>query len=173
MMGLCHLRVNEKEKAIQSYDRSLKLVPTVLVTHLLANVYIKQDQPLRAIECYKEGLKTPAGANDPTLTAAAARVHARVGDTAKAVAMYTQVLEHDSTNAEAIACLAADCFYSDRPENALLLYRRLLQIGIGGPELFNNLGLSCFYAQQVRIQLFHRIQGNNREFIYVNGEVCV
>jgi hypothetical protein len=39
-----------------------------------------------------------------------------------------QVLALDASNVEAIACLAADHFYSDQPELALQYYRRLLQV---------------------------------------------
>lgn len=40
-----------------------------------------------------------------------------------------------STNVEGVASLAADRFYSDQPELALLLYRRLLQMGVSNAEL--------------------------------------
>jgi len=33
----------------------------------------------------------------------------------------------------------------------LRFYRRLLQMGISSSELWNNLGLSCFYASQVGV----------------------
>jgi hypothetical protein len=42
-----------------------------------------------------------------------------------------QVLALDASNVEAIACLAADHFYSDQPELALRYYRRLLQVRLG------------------------------------------
>ena len=35
----------------------------------------------------------------------------------------------------------------------MLLYRRLLQMGVNNAELLNNLGLSCFYAQQYDMTL--------------------
>lgn len=38
----------------------------------------------------------------------------------------------------------------------LRFYRRLLQVGITSTELWNNLGLSCFYASQVPTYLQHR-----------------
>lgn len=41
---------------------------------------------------------------------------------------HLQVLLLDASNVEAIACLAADHFYSDQPELALRYYRRLLQV---------------------------------------------
>ena len=46
----------------------------------------------------------------------------------KSAAEYKLLLRFDSTNVEAVASLAANHFYSDQPEKALLLYRRLLQV---------------------------------------------
>lgn len=71
---------------------------------------------------------------------------------------FKQVLEADSMNVEAIASIAADCFYNDQPEIALRLYRRLLQMGVFNLEIFNNLGLCCYYAQHydITIKCFER-----------------
>ena len=44
-------------------------------------------------------------------------------------------------------------FYADQPELSLRFYRRLLQMGVHNAELYNNLGLSCFYAQQYDMTL--------------------
>lgn len=54
---------------------------------------------------------------------------------------------------EAIACIGMNHFYADQPELSLRFYRRLLQMGINNAELFNNLGLCCFYAQQYDMTL--------------------
>ncbi len=43
--------------------------------------------------------------------------------------LQVQGLVRDASNVEAIACIAADHFYSDQPELALRYYRRLLQVG--------------------------------------------
>ena len=61
---------------------------------------------------------------------------------------YKEVLHSDSTNVEAVACIATNYFYNDQPEVALKFYRRLLQMGVCNSEIFNNIGLCCFYAQQ-------------------------
>ncbi len=53
------------------------------------------------------------------------------------------MLEFDSSNVEAIACLASNYFYTDQPEMALRFYRRLLQMGLQTAELWSNLGLWC------------------------------
>jgi tetratricopeptide repeat protein 8 len=54
---------------------------------------------------------------------------------------------------EAIASIATHYFYGDQPELALKYYRRLLQMGVYNAELYNNLGLCCFYAQQYDMTL--------------------
>ena len=59
----------------------------------------------------------------------------------------------DASNTEGMACLAAHHFYSDQPELALRFYRRLLQMGVSTAELWNNLGLCCFYASQYDMAL--------------------
>ena len=66
----------------------------------------------------------------------------------QSVDMYKQVLQQESNNVEAIACLATNYYYSDKPEVALMLYRRIMQMGVNSCELFLNIGLCCFSCQQ-------------------------
>ena len=82
-----------------------------------------------------------------------ARVHEALNEPQLALNQYKRVLQLDASNTEAIACLAANHFYSDQPELALRFYRRLLQMGVSTPELWNNLGLCCFYASQYDMAL--------------------
>ena len=64
------------------------------------------------------------------------------------------MLHYDSINPEAISCLASHHFYTDQPEIALRFFRRLLQTGQGkSAELWNNLGLCCFYSGQYDLTL--------------------
>lgn len=46
-----------------------------------------------------------------------------LNDLNSAVHHYKDVLKQDSTNIEAIACIATNHFYSDQPEIALRFYR--------------------------------------------------
>lgn len=90
--------------------------------------------------------------HEPQLALGLARLHSARSLTEAAVssaaATYQAVLQRDPTNVEALACVAADCFYDAAPELALTLYLRLLQAGppdLGkSPQLWNNLGLACF-----------------------------
>eukprot|EP00501_MAST-03F_sp_TOSAG23-6_P002059 GSMAST32.ASY1.ANO1.2150.1 assembled CDS len=54
---------------------------------------------------------------------------------------------------ESISCLATNHFYSDQPEVALFYYRRLVQMNVNNAEIWNNLGLCCFYAAQYDMSL--------------------
>jgi tetratricopeptide repeat protein 8 len=72
---------------------------------------------------------------------------------AAGVALYKNVLQWDATCVEAIACMGAHHFYTDQPEIALRFYRRLLMMGVNNTELWNNLGLCCFYASQYDMTL--------------------
>jgi tetratricopeptide repeat protein 8 len=75
-------------------------------------------------------------------------VYDALNDATKAIAQYKDVLRFDSSNVEAVACLASHHFYTDQPEVALRYFRRLLQMGVHNVELWNNIGLCCFYASQ-------------------------
>ena len=61
--------------------------------------------------------------------------------------------KEEPINVEAIACVGMNHFYADQPELSLRFYRRLLQMGVCNAELYNNLGLCCFYAQQFDMSL--------------------
>jgi tetratricopeptide repeat protein 8 len=109
-------------------------------------VFVKLDQPLRALEYYTKGLdKFP---KDKSLLTGMARIHEALNDNEQSINYYKNVLKTDNTSVEAIACIATHHFYGDQPEIALSYYRRLLQMGVYNAELFNNLGLCCYFAQQ-------------------------
>ena len=66
------------------------------------------------------------------------------------LAPFVTIKGYDTVSCEEVA---ANHFYSDQPELALRFYRRLLQMGVSTPELWNNLGLCCFYASQYDMAL--------------------
>lgn len=120
----------------------------------LGRVYLKMDQPLAAIEVYKAGIKK----FPEELTVALARVREALNQMDDAVKLYREVLLIDPVCIEAIACIATQHFYTDQPEVALRYYRRILQINISSSEVYNNLGLCCYYSQQfdLTISCFER-----------------
>eukprot|EP00042_Codosiga_hollandica_P043094 m.404376 g.404376 ORF g.404376 m.404376 type:complete len:503 (+) comp56475_c0_seq18:50-1558(+) len=150
-LGICYYRLGMYRDAEKQFLSSLRSQPMIVTTLLLSKVYIRLDQPQNAIQCYTEGLeKFPT---ETQFMAGIARVYEGIGDLTVAVQHYKKLLTCDSTNVEGIASLAANCFYSDQPEYALIYYRRLLQVGVSSAELFNNLALCCFYAQQYDMTL--------------------
>ncbi|KAK6040492.1 tetratricopeptide repeat protein [Cooperia oncophora] len=99
----------------------------------LAKVYNRLDQPLVANKYYEQGLMLYH--DDVTLLTGLARNK-------------ENILMYRGENIEAIACIATNCFYDDKPEIALRYYRRIMQMGVNNAELMMNIGLCCFACQQ-------------------------
>jgi len=145
-LGKAYYQLGLYREAERQYLSSLK-DQDMVVTHLeLGKIYIKLDQPNKAVEIYEAASRThPA---ETLLLLAAARVHDMVNNTERGMAAYKEVLEIEASSVEAVSCLASHQFYSDQPEIALRYYRRLLQMGVQTAELWNNLGLCCFHSGQ-------------------------
>ncbi|WIA20159.1 hypothetical protein OEZ85_006009 [Tetradesmus obliquus] len=135
------LRDAEKQLASAAKNQDM-----LVLTHQLAKISTRLDQPLAALSLFSEAAGRHPG--DIGLLLGQARLQEGLGNRQAALALYHQVLALDASNVEAIACLAADHFYSDQPELALRYYRRLLQMGVVSAETWANLGLCCFYAGQ-------------------------
>jgi tetratricopeptide repeat protein 8 len=117
----------------------------MVAVHLeLAKVAIRTDQPLRAIDIYSNALKQHC--YDPSLQIGIARIYEQLNDARKAFLLYKQVLSFDNNSVESIASIASYHFYTDQPEVALRFYKRLIECGVGSSELWNNMGLCCFYS---------------------------
>merc|ERR1711988_573888 len=117
----------------------------------LCKVYLRLDQPNSALDQY--GRAGDKFVGDTHILVGLARTYDMLNALLRGVQYYKRVLQYDSVNAEAIACLASHHFYTDQPEIALRFYRRLLQMGVNNAELWNNLGLCCFYASQYDMTL--------------------
>ena len=117
----------------------------------LVKVAIKQDQPIRAVELLQNGMKIHM--YDPQLQMGVARVHDMLNDSRKAFLLYKSVLTFENNSVEAIASIASYHFYTDQPEVALRFYKRLVQCGVISSELWNNMGLCCYYAAQYDMAL--------------------
>ncbi|KAG8013419.1 Tetratricopeptide repeat protein 8 [Nibea albiflora] len=138
----------EAEKQFRSALNHQEVVDTYLY---LAKVYQRMDQPITALNLFKQGLDHFPG--EVTLLTGIARIHEEMNNISSATEYYKDVLKQDNTHVEAIACIGSNHFYTDQPEIALRFYRRLLQMGVYNCQLYNNLGLCCFYAQQYDMTL--------------------
>jgi len=116
----------------------------IIKTHLeLANVFIKLDQPSTAVEIFEKGCqKYPYEIN---FLIGLARIHELLNDNVRSVDFYKKVLSVENSNLEAVASIASYHFYTDQPEVALRFYKRLIQLGVHSAEIWNNLGLCCFF----------------------------
>uniref|UniRef100_A0A3P8UEM5 Tetratricopeptide repeat domain 8 n=1 Tax=Cynoglossus semilaevis TaxID=244447 RepID=A0A3P8UEM5_CYNSE len=165
-LGKCYYRLGlyrEAEKQFRSALNHQEVVDTYLY---LAKVYQRIDQPVTALNLFKQGLDHFPG--EVTLLTGIARIHEEMNNISSATEYYKDVLKQDNTHVEAIACIGSNHFYTDQPEIALRFYRRLLQMGVYNCQLYNNLGLCCFYAQQYDMTLssFERalaLAGNDEE----------
>lgn len=113
----------------------------------LCKVYLKMDQPLTAMDMYRRAIR--ANPTDPCITLCLARLHDELHNPVEAFHCFATVLEMDSSNVEAVACVAAFFFYEkNQPELALRFYRRLLQTGVQRAEVWNNIALSAHQTSQ-------------------------
>ncbi|KAK6304427.1 hypothetical protein J4Q44_G00250130 [Coregonus suidteri] len=138
-LGKCYYRLGlhrESEKQFRFALNHQEVVDTYLY---LAKVYQRLDQSITALTLFKQGLDHFPGEEMNNITSA--------------TEYYKDVLKQDNTHVEAIACIGSNPFYTDQPEIALRFYRRLLQMGVYHCQLYNNLGLCCFYAQQYDMTL--------------------
>ncbi|NXD34302.1 TTC8 protein, partial [Copsychus sechellarum] len=150
-IGKCYYRLGLYREAEKQFKSALKQQDMVDTFLYLAKVYLRLDQPVTALNLFKQGLERFPG--EVTLICGIARIYEEMNNISSAAEYYKDVLKQDNTHVEAIACIGSNHFYSDQPEIALRFYRRLLQMGVYNCQLFNNLGLCCFYAQQYDMTL--------------------
>jgi tetratricopeptide repeat protein 8 len=147
-IGQCHYRLGLLREAEKQFRSALRDSESIVAALHVARVCVRMDQPIAALEVLSQSASKHSG--DTHLLLAAARIHEAMGELDKAEDMHRRVLVLDPANVEALASLAAHCFYVDQPELALRYYRRLLQMGVTTPELWCNLGLCCFYSSQAQ-----------------------
>ncbi|KAB5562117.1 hypothetical protein PHYPO_G00014320 [Pangasianodon hypophthalmus] len=161
-LGKCYYRLGlyrEAEKQFRSALNHQEFVDTYLylaketdALSFFVHRYISDwINPITALNLFKQGLDHFPG--EVTLLTGIARIHEEMNNITSATEYYKDVLKQDNTHVEAIACIGSNHFYTDQPEIALRFYRRLLQMGVYNCQLYNNLGLCCFYAQQYDMTL--------------------
>jgi len=150
-LGKAYYQLGLFRDAEKQFKSSLRDQDMVVTSLELAKCYLRLDQPTAALACYKEAQERHP--TDTSLLIGIARTYDMINDQDNAVANYKQVLRSDPGCIEAIACMAAHHFYNDQPEVALRFYRRLVQMGLNNTELWNNLGLCCYYAAQYDMAL--------------------
>lgn len=160
-LGKCYYQLGLYRDAEKQFKSALRQQDMIITYLELSKIYLRLDQPNTALDNYKKAAEKFNGiyplcafiCSFPHIKLLIA-VHLLIKPVLlllllSALAHYKKVLIYDASSAEALACLASHHFYTDQPEIALRYYRRLLQMGVNNTELWNNLGLCCFYASQV------------------------
>jgi tetratricopeptide repeat protein 8 len=150
-LGKCYYQLGLFRDAEKQFESSLRNQEMVITVLELCKVYLRLDQPNTALDRYDRARDKFPG--DIHLLLGSARVQDMLNNVDRAVDKYKDLLQLDSSNIEAIACLASNFFYTDHPEVALRYYRRLLQMDVNNAELWCNIGLCCFYASQYDMTL--------------------
>ena len=177
-LGKCYAKLGLLREAEKQFKSALKDQPIIDTFLELSNIYLRLDLPNSALDVLYEG--NEKFTLEPRLLLGMARIYEMLNNLDKANKSFKSVLVLDASNVEAIACLGANYFYSDQPEMASRYYRRLLQMGISTPELWNNIGLCCLYASQYDMALscllraFDGANDNELEDIWYNiGQVGI
>uniref|UniRef100_A0A8R1EMS1 TPR_REGION domain-containing protein n=1 Tax=Caenorhabditis japonica TaxID=281687 RepID=A0A8R1EMS1_CAEJA len=145
-LAKCYLRLGMLQDATKQLISSLQQKQLIETFAFLAKAYNRVDQPMAALKTYSQGLEVFP--EDVTMLTGMARVQEALGEYELSVDLYKKVLDAQSNNIEAIACVATTYYYGGKPEIALRYYRRILQMGVSSAELFMNIGLCCLAAQQ-------------------------
>ncbi|KER31148.1 hypothetical protein T265_13053, partial [Opisthorchis viverrini] len=142
----CFTRLGMLRDAETAAKDSAAQQPSTDAYMLLGALAVHNNQPMGAIQSYTCGLsKLP---EDVDILFSLACKKEEMGETDAALLLYKQVANLDSTHTGALSAVAAHYYQEGQPEVALNVYRRMLLLGFESAELYNNLGLCAFYAQQ-------------------------
>lgn len=112
----------------------------------MKSVYVKMDQPLKAMEVLTKAEEE--NSSEVYFSLYKSRIYEMICEYDKSISLYKNILTRDTCNFESLACIGSHYFYSDHPEVALKYYKRLFELGINSAEVWNNMGLSAFYSGQ-------------------------
>lgn len=178
ILGRCYYQLGmfrDAEKQWKSGVRQQNMIETYLY---LSKLYIRLHQPSSAIDNCTLGMEVFG--HDIQCWLVIARIHQSLFDNEAAMMAYRKVLDLDPSSIEAIASLGAFNFYEKFPEKSLLYYQRLLLTGVQNSAIWNNVGISCFYAGQLDIALKCMQKGltfaeneEEADLWYNIGNVCV
>jgi len=116
-LGKAYYQLGLLRDAEKQFRSSLK-DEEMISTHLeLCKVYLRLDQPNSALDQY--GRAGDKFVGDTHILVGLARTYDMLNALLRGVQFYKRVLQYDSVNTEAIACLASHHFYTDQPELGL------------------------------------------------------
>jgi len=153
--GVCHWHLGMYRDAVHVLEASLQCNAAHPPTYLwLASALAGVGQVGRALALLRMAHdRFPSDAR--ALVGAARLLGGPSGAASPAAchALHARVAEADPRHVAAAAALARHAFESAQPEVALRYYQKLVQQGVAGPELWANLGITCFECSQYDMAL--------------------
>ena len=110
----------------------------------LAKLYVKLDQPMKALSELSTGFEQFP--QEIRFLLAKGRIHDLLGESNTARDTWRQVLQIDQACVEAAANLGAATFYEDQPETASRFFTYLRKLGIVNTSVLNNIAISLMSA---------------------------
>lgn len=151
LIAVCFRKLGLLKEAEKQILSSIRILPTLTNTLEAAKVLVRLDQPSRALEMM-DLINPPV----PRSIIEKARIKEKVGESEESILLFKQALALQSGNVECISMIAYHYFYLQFPEISLNYYQRLLFMSFENQdsiELWNNLALSCFFANQFDLAL--------------------
>jgi Flp pilus assembly protein TadD len=139
-LGQCHDRLNQPDRAESYYQQCLSVAPNhPECRHALAVLLYRNGRPTEADQMIQTWL-----ASQPQLGAAYAEDGWRsrqAGETTRAVGRFQQVLHYDPKNLRALVELGQIYEEQERPDYALTMYTRALEVSPHHPYLKERINL--------------------------------
>ncbi|OHT05808.1 TPR Domain containing protein [Tritrichomonas foetus] len=131
-------------EAEQQFRSSLTTSPNIESRLELSKLYVRIDQPVKAMAELDNGLEQFP--REYRFMLSQARLSDQLGNTIKAREIWRNVLKIDQASIEAIANLGAVTYYEDQPETASIFYSYLRRLGIVNSAVMNNIAMTALGA---------------------------
>ena len=127
-------------EAEQQFRSSLATTPNIESRLELSKLYVRIDQPVKALAELDNGIEQFP--REYRFMLSQGRLCDQLGNTIKAREIWRDVLKIDQASVEAIASLGAVTYYEDQPETAAVFYSYLRRLGIVNSAVMNNIAMT-------------------------------
>ena len=140
-LGRAYYLLGLLPEAEAQFRSSIATRPNIESRLELAKLFIRLDQPVKALSELSEGIEQFP--NELSFLLAQARLTDLLGDSIKARELWRSVLKMDQANIEAIASIGAVTFYEDQPETSSKFFNYLRQLGLINTAVLNNIAITA------------------------------
>lgn len=144
-LGRSYYLLNLFPESEQQFRSSLSTTPNIESRLELSKLYVRIDQPVKAMSELDTGLEQFP--REYRFMLGQARLSDQMGNSIKAREIWRNVLKIDQASVEAIASLGAVTFYEDQPETAELFYSYLGRLGVINSAVMNNIAMTALNSR--------------------------